>query len=236
MSSSMREYTGRRRGGPIVLGLVLLFVFAGGLALHPASAGPSAASARINRQIGVMEKILDKLLLDSPNFLVGGGDCTNGLYIDGFGALFVFETSLTDGKEFFTQYLKELDRGFEVTTDKDGDKVIVIKKGKAGKGAAGDSLKHEALKEESDDERPSRTYEAGKSELMQALLDYGETMSALPDGESLQLAAFLGGTSYFREKKISRLVIRVGMSDLRAFGAGKMSESELRSRMSVEEY
>ena len=55
----------------------------------------------------------------------------------------------------------------------------------------------------------------GKQELIDALADYGETMTALRDDQWVAIAAFLGDDQYFKERQISRLVIKARARDLR---------------------
>jgi hypothetical protein len=71
-----------------------------GLAAAMALAAPGACRAQETpakalRQLGVMEQIIDKVLLDSPNFLVHGRDNTHGLLIEPVGAVFTFDAFRT---------------------------------------------------------------------------------------------------------------------------------------------
>lgn len=212
------------------------------VALLASVAGLAAAdevTAKMVRQMGVMEKILDKLLLDSQNFLVRGGNNARGLYIPEFGALFTFEASLTDGMYYFNKYMKGIGEGFEVSTDKDGNQVIKLKKNK-NRDREEDSADSEEPKEpkepdESDEERSERVYREGKEELMQMLLDYGETLTAMPDDQWIGVAAFMD-SNFLKDSGLTHLFIRARMSDLRAFGNSRLSAEEVKAKIVVDEY
>lgn len=228
-----------------------------GLALS----APPEGSVKIMRQVRIMEGIVDKVLLDSPNFLVHSGNNTHGLYIPEYGAIFTFEASLATGM-FGISDLKVNIPKFEVQTDDAGNKTIVLKNlEKAEKNA--EKAKQEAEKAKAkaeadaqkeatadassgsasagsssdDDENDSaQLYQKGKVELIQSLLDYGETITQLKSGQWIVLAAFLQNDSYFEKNKLSRLVVKAKIDDLRAFSAGSMDEKTMRSKVLVEEY
>jgi hypothetical protein len=222
-----------------------------------AFSAPPEGSVKIMRQVRIMEGIVDKVLLDSPNFLVHSGNNTHGLYIPEYGAIFTFEASLATGM-FGISDLKVSIPKFEVQTDSDGNKTIVLKNlEKAEKNA--EKAKQEAAKAEAeaqklsqadasgdsessgsssdDDEKDSaQLYQKGKVELIQALLDYGETLTQLKSGQWIVLAAFLQNDSYFEKNKLSRLVVKAKIDDLRGFSAGSIDEKTMRSKILVEEY
>lgn len=262
-----------RRMATILLGIVT----ATGVLMGTSRADDrrDAVTAKMFRQIGVMEKIVDKVLVDSPNFLVRIDDNTRGLFVPEYGVIFTLDASLTGGMvpdmSKLMGNLKSLSRQFEVQTDKDGNSTIVIKK-KEEKSVAGPKAKIESKDESgegdmdeekgsSSDEEPvpppppipptpeawvmgnhvdskkaADLYAAGKDELIQALLDYGDTLTSLRSGQHVMLAAFLRDNDYFKENKISRLVIKADIDDLRAYGEGKLSDKEAKARIDVEEY
>lgn len=78
------------------------------------------------------------------------------------------------------------------------------------------------------------TYDKGKQELIDALVDYGETLTALRDDQWVAIAAFLKDNQYFSDQKMSRLVIKARIRDLRA--SGQLSRDALLGRMVIEEY
>ena len=207
-------------------------------------ADPSA-SPKMIRQIGVMEKIIDKVLIDSPNFLVGAGNNARGLYLPEFGVIFTFDASLTGGTLDFSKYITQLSDRFEMKTNENGDQVIVIKKHtekdkeKEKAEPSEDTEKSGSKKKDvevKEDEDSAAKYENGKGELIQVFLDYGETITELKDGQWLVIAAFLRDNDYFKENKISRLVLKARAEDVRAAASGDLSESAAKARIVVEEY
>ena len=93
--------------------------------------------------------------------------------------------------------------------------------------------------EESDNEKEADSallYKKGKAELVQALLDYGDTITSLRDDQWIALAAFLKDSGYFLDNRISRLVLKAKARDLRDYAAGKIPESDMRRRIMEEEY
>ncbi len=248
------NHTSRRSGGRlagIALGLILLTTW-----VAVASAVAGGVSKRLKRQVSVMEAVLSEVLIESPNLLVSGGGPVFGVYLEEFGVVFGLEASLVETSRFnlpnfLSRYRVETDDGGLVTIyipgDEDEDE---------------DYVEYDELDEDYDDEeyedegvddatlrilsrrarsnrrgkRDARRYEGGKEELLEALIDYGETLSALSNDQSVAIAAYLTDSSYFRDRKISRLVIKAKMSDLRANSEGKLSEEKLLERIVTEEY
>jgi hypothetical protein len=206
------------------------------------AAGP-VTPQKMLRQIGVMEKIIDKVLVDSPNVLVSGMGNTRGLYVEPFGVVFTFTASILRGDSplaplseawsFSTQ-----DDLYDITTDKDGNQVITIKKGKKqekDKDAQADAESDKEGEKGWQTERVKK-YESAKAELVQTMLDYGETITSLKAGQTLLIAGFIKDDDFFKEEKISRFVLQAKVDDLRAFASGELTESVMRSRIQTEEY
>ena len=83
-------------------------------------------SKKLLRQIGVMEKIIGQVLVDSPNFLVSGRGDVRGTYLEEFGVLLTFEASLV-GKDTWDDF--DWRSGYRVETDKSGRTVIILPEG-----------------------------------------------------------------------------------------------------------
>lgn len=200
--------------------------------------GQDRPSRKVIRQINVMEKIIDQMLLDSPNLLIFGSDVTRGIYIEDFGCIFSFDASLVDKGDHHWDWKNF---GFRVERDDDGRVVII------GPGDDEDSEDYET--HEGPDSRDlerrfrdrgvemeERLYKAGKAEIVETLLDYGDTMTSLKKGEFVTIAAALRDTNFFDRRNISRLVLKVKIDDLRAYTAGDLSEEETVRRIQMEEY
>ena len=51
---------------------------------------------KMGRQISVFEQILDRVLIESPNFLINSRDNSRGMFVECFGAVFTFRASLVE--------------------------------------------------------------------------------------------------------------------------------------------
>ncbi len=206
-----------------------------GLLVSEAFAVEPPANRKMERQIDVMERIIDQVLIDSPNFLVSGRGTTRGLYVGSYGAVFTFSASLVERGEHRWDF--NFKDGFHIE-DKDGRRVIVLDP---------DDLEDlEDLDEEELDDLDrtgrrgdrvqERLYKRGKAEMVDVLLDYGDSISTLQDGQWVAIVAYLRDSSYFVDQKISRLVLKAKIDDLRSYAGGRISEEELVKRIVEEEY
>jgi len=185
---------------------------------------------RLERQIGVMERILDEVMVESPNFLVHSSEPTHGLYLDEYGVLFVITASFTNNYEDW----KNLSfGGYSIEQDEDGN-VIILKK-KNGKDS-GNEDDDDVSWQEIQNKRQSEQYAAGKQELIDAILDYGETLSALQGSQWVSVALFLEDYEFMGKDGISRLVIKARLDDLRSFSAERLTREAMAKKLSIEEY
>jgi hypothetical protein len=181
-------------------------------------------SRKVMKQIGIMEQILDQVLIDSPNFLVPGRGNARGIFMEEFGVLLTFEASLVQRDWDDWNWKNE----FKIEKDEHGDRVIIIP----------DPDEDDEDSEGDSDRRPSeeRLYEGGKIEIEDMILDYGSTLGTLDDSHWIAVAAFLKDSEYFLDNRISRLVIRARMKDIRDYESGALSEDEMRAKLVQEEY
>lgn len=237
------------------IGLVASILMPG--LLHPSLVIPASAQAgqaadpvrskRMLREITVLEKVIDEMLLDSKNLLIyTAGGVTHGLYMEEFGVLFSFEASLVDRNDDMNW--PESWEGFSFETDDNGN--VVIKKNK-GKKTVSEAPKPPTPPKPGEDPKPPATprawidkqagkqatlYEAGKVEILDTLLEYGESMNSLRDNQWLCFAAFLKNSDFFQEKRISRLVVKARMSDLRSHAQGRIDRKQMLAKVVEEEY
>ncbi len=206
-----------------------------GLLATRAFAVDPPASDKMARQIGVMEKILNEVLVESPNFFIQERENARGMYVKDVGMVFTFSVSLVE-KDWDLDKIFKWDK-VHVEKDKDGEIHIET--------IEGDEDGDENDKDKSDEDLPSaeemrkkqeRTYTRGKAELLDLILDYGDTLTTLPSGQWLALVGFMRGSDYFEEKNFSRLIIKAKIDDLRAFGAEKISEEEMMKRIVQQTY
>lgn len=207
-----------------------------GFTASRALACDAPTSDKMKRQIGVMEKIVNEVLVESPNFFVQDRETCHGQYIKGTGLVFTFAASLVD---------KDMDFDFNfdwdnITIDKDDEGAVKIRPGKKDK--AGDKSNVDGADGEeppSDEEvtpqgrrrKEERTFLRGKAELVDIFLDYGDTLTTLAPGEAFVLVGFMTDSDYFEDQAFSRIVLRAKSEDLQSFGSGKLTEEQMIKRL-----
>lgn len=249
-----QPFTGISGGARCAAGLVLLAVAVTIAWPPPAIADPKPS--RLERQIEVMAGLMDRMLVDSPNFLVSGKQTTNGIEAEDYGAIFAFEASLTgplweEGSWGRTSSWWPAGKKQKVVVIKgDGDKekqilldggkiiiddgtVYIDEGGKRRKLTEKDDL--EFLDEKTYRDKQLEKYAAAKAELVQFLLDYGETLKALPAGQTVRIIVRWNDLDLPEGKEVRRLSLRVAADDLRAGAEGRLTEEALRSRIQIKE-
>jgi len=196
------------------------------------SAGAEVPS-RLKRQISVLEEVIDEVLIESPFLLIYGGDPTHGIYLEDFGVVFTLEASLVD-KEWDWKEFPWLHNKYKIESE-DGKIIIYREDNKDDEIVIdGDAKVKDWLEQRLDHEQA--TYEEGKTELLDVLADYGETLTGLEDNQWVAIAAFLKDSEYFSDRKISRMILKVKMADLRAHAQDRLSRADLMARIQEEEY
>jgi adenylate kinase family enzyme len=211
------------RGACLALLATLAVTWVGATAVQAAD---SPISDKLKKQIGVMEKVIDEVLVESPNLLVYSSEATRGVYLDEFGVLFTLEASLVE--EGWKNKLKFFDK----LKIEEEDGKIIIHRGDDDE----ETVENIEDWQDKQNERNQALYAKGKQELAEVLAEYGETLTGLRDDQSVGVAAFLKGSGYFVDKRISRLVLRAKMSDLRAYASKRITTETMHSRLVVEEY
>lgn len=228
---------GSRRYRALSAGLAIL----ASLTTVPASAD-GTLTHKLKRKISVMEKIIDEVLEESPYLLIRTDDPAHGLYLDEFGVLFTVEASLVSEDFLDIDGLSFLRGLRDLRIESDGDRIIIMPGDDEDEDEDeyDEEISSEAMTLE--DLRARRTlredqrYERGKEELIDALIDYGETLTELRDDQWIALAAFLEGHDFFRTNKMSRLLLKLEMKDLRRISREQLSVEEARGFVVIEEY
>lgn len=210
------------------LGLALLF------AGKASANGEDRPTRKLERQISVFERMVDEALVDSPNFLVPSRNEARGMYMEDYGLVVTFESSLVGNNWNFN------DNGnwWNGWWHDDDDNVIVIDRDWDDEDDEDlDDDDRQAVKKWRDKDlaRQEKKYNRGKTELVDVFLDHAELLSSLKDNDWLELQASLRGASYFRKNDLHRLVLRAKMSDLRSFSDGKISEDDMIKRIQTKE-
>jgi hypothetical protein len=189
-------------------------------------AGAAEISAKLQKQIKLIEQVISEVIVESPNWLVSSGGPVTGTYLEGYGAVFSFDASLVGSKSSGTSWGK-LGKGFIVWDDKK-EKFTFESDEKTDE--------EESLRDRKD-KREDRRYERGKEELAEALIDYADALSELADEEWVVLVVALDEDhDYFQEQDLHRLILKAKVGDLKRHAAGSLADSELASRIAVEQY
>lgn len=190
------------------------------------------ANRKMERQLEVMEQIIDQVLIDSPNFLVRGRDNARGLFVKEFGMIFTFEASLVEKNRDF---LKHFDfGGFRIEETEDGEKIIIVPD-EGDVDAAEIRERAERLRDRQES-RQENLYRRGKTEFVDLLLDYGDTMTTLEDRHWIAIVAYLSDSEYFAENRFSRLILKAKIGDLRSYASEGLTEEEMIKKIVEEEY
>ncbi|MFN8176700.1 MAG: hypothetical protein U0167_02170 [bacterium] len=217
------------------------------LAIALATSGTARADGdrKMDRQIELFERILDDVLVESPNWLVQGHHEARGRYHAGEGVRFSFDASLTSGGD------RWMDGKWWRGLWRDDDRVVIIrgdddddeKADRDDKKAERDEKKSDrddrrALRKSWIDhelKRQERLYKRGKAELVDAILQDAELLKAVPDAEFITIDVDLRNNDYFDDKDIDSLVLKAKMADVRAYSDGKIDEKTMVERVQVQE-
>ena len=245
------------RFNSIVITGVFVLLAVSLLPLDPSPAIAGDKLTKLERQVRVMEGAIDDMLVDSPNFLVANSHVTEGVDIEDYGVLFTFRSSLTGlgwdehGSASFwpgnwqsKNKVYVLKGGKHKDIDLD-DAHIIIRDGdiRVIDGDKDDKWWKKLIKEgdveEIDDEtyreQQLKKYERAKDELIEVLMDYGEILKGMTAGQTVRIAVRWHDMDLPKGKEVSKLVVRASIDDLRSYGDGKISESEMRSRIKIKE-
>ena len=188
------------------------------------------SSEKMARQIGVMEKIVNQVLVDSPNFFIQERENCRGMYVKDSGLVFTFSASLVEKDWDLDKLLSWGDVEVHKT-----DEGYTINRGKKGKDSEESEEDEEEVEEIPDEatlrKKQERTYLRGKAELIDVILDYGDTLTTLEAGKHLTIVGYLRDSDYFEEENFSRIILKAKIDDIRAYGTEKISEDEMVKRI-----
>jgi hypothetical protein len=196
------------------------------------AADPPGGKA-MHKDIRSMERVIDDMLVDSPNFLVDGNKNARGIYEPGRGVVFTFDASLVsrywghkgNGWRFWRSdddvYWDWDDEYWDEDEDDDSNK----SDDKKGRSMSSRGLRNE-----------EKIYKRGQDEMVDLLLEYSDRLDGLKAGESVTLIAYLRDARYFRKNKISNFLVRASIDDLRAYADDRLSEEQMVAKVVREEY
>jgi len=195
--------------------------------------------AKLKKQITVMEKVIDEVLVDSKNLLVANHEPTRGVYLPEVGVLFTLDAQILSPDR--GEWWKDWNKKFKVETDKHGNTVVHLNNDDDDDDDSDkadnkkDKEKRELTKKELLKDREER-YEKGKTEIRDALTEYGYTLTGLRDDQWVAIVAYIDDDDMFGDNEGETVLMRAKMSDLRSHDAGKLSDDAMASRVSIEEY
>src|SRR5262245_35422062 len=198
MSSALRTWHIRTAAGAAIAIIAALVA-------SPAAAADPPATRKAAREIRVMERALDDMLIDSPNFLVPGYDNSRGLYVPGVGAIFTFEASLLAGRNGWTNIVSS--HGHKSWAfwddDDDDDDDADSRRGSHSRSLA----------------RQERQYKRGIEEMQELLLDEADTLTQLKSGEWVQLVGYFDDSEYLWDKNIEHISMKAKIDGIRAYAS-----------------
>jgi hypothetical protein len=191
--------------------------------------GAAQDSDRLDRKVNVMERVIDEVLVQSPNVLVSSRQVTRGIVLEGFGVLFTFDAGLHAQLPFGPgRYVVGDSEGLKFMRERDREAAEKIQR----QFEEQEVLSLEEWETKSAEERAKRI-EGLEVELVDTLLDYGPTLGELKDDAWVAIVAFLDGRSPFGSEGPSQMTVKVKMRDLRRFAAGNLSRQEAKATVTV---
>ncbi len=207
----------------------ILWLALGLLCVAPVPApAQSGDNRRMQRDIRMMENVLDHVMVESRNVLVGSKHSVNGVYIQGIGAVFTVEARLLlrdrrFGNAWFWSGHDDHD-GWHWRRHRDRDDDL----------DDDDDSRDDRRKRRARDEE--ELYNDAKAELSEALVDYGDTLGELAPSDWVAVCMILDESARIGDRKITRLVLKARASDLRDAASKKLSRDAAMKKLIIEEY
>lgn len=169
----------------------------------------------LTRKVQIMERIFDEVLVQSEHVYVSPGGSTHGLVLEGYGALFTIDGNL--GENLIFDVAVGAEGAFLLRHSDEGGSDPSQPKPEKSPGDEWTVLRKEAAA------KAKANLEGLKKELASTLVDYGPTLTELPDSSWVAVALFIGGRSPFSGGQEETYLIRISMRDLRSFSSGSLS-------------
>ena len=211
-----------------------LMVAAIGMVAITASAADESQS-RLDRKVAVMERVLDEVLVQSPNVVVSARGVTRGLVLEGYGALFTLDARV--GTDYFMALpAPAAAPAPPVPVEGSSDEVIITPRVRHRSRTGEMVVESWDEWQKESKEKWAEQYKAFKSELIDALIDYGATLSELGNDQWVAVAAFLDSSPMIGGRDDGgRLGLKVKMGDLRKYSGGSLSRDAAVAKVMVEE-
>ena len=208
----------------------------------PAGADRSTASKRLLREVEIMERTLDEVLVDSPYILVSSSNgVTKGVYVPEYGVIFTFDMNLVASR--YDWYGHSWNGAEIIDVDEDGEKIVIHRRHRWDDDDDDDKDKKDEKNSSSDkkswwekrDADAKKCYERGKTEIVETLVDYGDMLTSLGDDQWILIAADLTGSEYFDDEDLSQYIVKAQMRDIRAYSQGTITRDALLAKVVKEE-
>lgn len=206
-------------------GLVLASLMVSAGLISTAVAGPDSDERRQDKQIRIFERLMDDMLIESPNWLVRSMESTRGDYIDAHGAVFSFRVDL-NSKRWWHGGDRWSDLWSWYHDDDDSHVIVIRDDGRS---------KRRKVTDEDILEREEKLYRRGKEEIIETIVDFGEMFTVLDDSDWIEIKVRLRGAKYFKENDLRKLSVKVKMADVRAHARGALDEEDLIARIQIKE-
>jgi hypothetical protein len=222
----MRDENGRSLAWRLLLAAIMVVALFGLMV----AVGAAQEGDRLDRKVGVMERVIDEILVQSPNVMVSSRQVTRGLVLEGFGVLFTFDAGLHGELPFGPgRYVVGGTEGLKFLRERDREAAEKIQQQYEEQ----EVLSLEEWETKSAEERAKRL-EGLETELVDTLLDYGPTLGELQDDAWVAIVAFLDGRSPFGSEGPGQMTVKVKMRDLRRFASGSLSRQDAKAAVTVQ--
>lgn len=207
----------------------------------------SSPHKKVNRQIGVFARMIDDALVESDYALVTRGRNAVGAYVPGQGAVFAFQFSLVGTPPLAGLHMAAIDRiaemdDLDLYLGHDGDVLVAPKDTEKEAKEAKEAKEQQKTKQDKVEAVSEKLaakralgYVRVKEELVGLCTQYGDLLDAIPGNEWLTLVA-RPSDGPWGDKKITTLVLRVRMADVRERVEDRIDDAAFRKRVQVEEY
>ena len=174
---------------------------------------------KIKQDIEVLEGVLNQLIIQDSPFLFNGGDQVNGIYLDGFGVMFDFESSgLLSLSDMIGRSVRALPR-IRFNSEEDNQISIHV-----------ETDKKDDQKDIDEKAEIEKSLKKTENLIYEFFLDYASTVKSLSDNDRICINIRNNGDP----EVPSQLRACATVSELGNYRRGKINESKLRSQIKID--
>ncbi|MDO9547473.1 MAG: hypothetical protein Q7J65_00720 [Candidatus Marinimicrobia bacterium] len=190
-------------------------------------AAETVQKEKIKQDIEILESVLNQLIINDSPYLFSGSDQVKGIYLDGFGVMFDFESSgLLSLSGMIGRSIRALPR-IRFSSNDDNQLIINVDKDKKDK--------QKSIDEQAEIEKSLKKTE---NLIYEFYLDYASTVKSLSDDD--RICINIRNSKGFLVDELdnfevpSQLRACVKVSDLSNYRRGKTNESKMRSQVQID--